>query len=138
MPRSTSVACNRIVSEVTSSGSIGRIVSAPGARSRFADHACQRRGTHPRCDIAHVVVMPRIERRMQMLRLQIADQRNPPMTQRHTLFKQRDRGLRIAGIVCAPDEFGGVGAGHRRWTVPGRRAAQLATPGAAARASHAS
>jgi hypothetical protein len=44
----------------------------------------------------HILMMPRLQRRIQKLRMQIANQRNPPMPQRDTPFKQGQRRIGIA------------------------------------------
>jgi len=45
-------------------------------------------------------MMARLERRTEILRMQIADQRNPPMPQRKTAIKQSERSVRIVLLAC--------------------------------------
>jgi hypothetical protein len=44
-------------------------------------------------------MMPRFERRIEILRVQIANQRNPPMLQRNTPIEQRERSIRVMPLA---------------------------------------
>ena len=70
---------------------------------RRLHHPRQRLPTQPRRDPRHILMMPRFKRRLQILRMQIANQRNTSMPQRNALIEQRNGRMRIALLAR---EFG--------------------------------
>jgi hypothetical protein len=45
--------------------------------------------------LLNILMMARLERRTEILRMQIADQRNPPVPERQAVIKQSERRMRI-------------------------------------------
>jgi len=58
-------------------------------------------------------MMARLERRTEILRMQIADQRNSPMPERQAAIKQRERGMRIMLLARKLRKSGGLNARRR-------------------------
>jgi|UPI00031CF5F1 hypothetical protein len=57
-------------------------------------------------------MMPGIERRLEILRLQIPNQSNPPMPKRNTLIEQRDGGIGVSSRIRTLDQFGRLRTRH--------------------------
>jgi len=58
-------------------------------------------------------MMARLERRTQILRMQIADQRNPPMSERKAAIEQGERRMRIMLLARKLRKSGGLNARRR-------------------------
>ncbi len=85
---------------------------APSSHPRLPHNSSQSIRTHPRSDTPHILMMPGIEHRLEILRLQIPNQSNPPMPKRNTLIEQRDGGIGVSSRIRALDQFGRLRTRH--------------------------
>src|ERR1700738_371890 len=65
-------------------------------------------------------MMARLERRAEILRMQIADQRNSPMPQRKAAVEQRERRVGIVLLARKMGESGGLNARRRHDRISAR------------------
>lgn len=68
-------------------------------RTRSAGDTRERIRTQASGDFFNVFVMPRLQRCAQLLREEIADQRDAPVPQHDALIEQRERGMGIALVA---------------------------------------
>ena len=79
----------------------------PQPRTRSAGNPRKRVRTQASGDFLNVFVMPRLQRCAQLLRKEIADQRDAPVPQYDALIEQRERGMGIALLARAFGETRG-------------------------------
>ena len=79
----------------------------PQPRPRSAGNPRERIRTQTSGDLLNVFVMPRLQRRAQLLCKEIADQRDTPVPQDDALIEQRERGMGIALLARAFGETRG-------------------------------
>lgn len=89
-------------------------ISGAPARTRGVRNARERFFAEAFGDLLDVLMMARLQRRAELLREEIADQRNAPMPQGDTLVEQGKRGVRVALLTGAFGETrdGESGGGH--------------------------
>ncbi|CAE6720293.1 hypothetical protein R69888_01564 [Paraburkholderia haematera] len=76
-------------------------------RTRSTNNACECIRAQASSNLLNVFMMPRLQRCAQLLREEIANQRNAPMPQRDALIEQRERGMGIALLARALGETRG-------------------------------
>lgn len=95
----------------------------PSSHPRLPHNSGQGIRTHPCSNIPHILMMPGIERRLKILRLQIPNQSNPPMPKRNTLIEQRDGGIGVSSRIRTLDQFGRLRTRHINGSAQNRTSA---------------
>jgi hypothetical protein len=85
----------------------------PSANSSLSNNSGKSIRTHPRGNTAHILMMPRIEWRIEMLRLQIPNQSNLPMPKRDTKIEQSHSGMHIAARIRTLEQLGSLRSRHK-------------------------
>ncbi len=84
----------------------------PNSSPSLANNSSKRIRTHPRSHAPHILMMPRIKHSLQILRLQIPNQSNPPMPKRNTLIQQRNSSVSISSRISQLDQFSSPRPSH--------------------------